>query len=347
MGRLSALVAAGLIVSSAPLAKVVNKDRGSSVSRQGPICRTGEILWCSPLRKLDQDRLAAEAAVKPGERPLYGNDNRMDWFRIDDPVVKARGVASVALIRSSHLSPGSAGLTDLSATPVKLSQTNLCPDERFADQLSAAYCSGVLVESDVVLTAGHCLKEVSGAEKAPALSDVRFVFGFFVEREGARGRTQFAPELIYEGREVIAGRFPTNRGGAKGEDWALVRLDRSVPAAVATAVPVKGKNKIPDGASLEVLGYPSGLPLKYAVGGAVRKNSDTAFFVTNLSTFQGNSGSGVFDSNTGELVGILARGEIDYYFDESRGCARPYMCPKTGCRGEDVVRVERMMASPE
>ena len=62
--------------------------------------------------------------------------------------------------------------------------------------------------------------------------------------------------------------------------------------------------------SLIVAGYPSGLPLKIDDGGRVRdpRSGTTDFFIANLDTFGGNSGSGVYDAATKQLVGILVRG---------------------------------------
>ncbi|WP_420540401.1 S46 family peptidase (plasmid) [Paenibacillus polymyxa] len=52
-------------------------------------------------------------------------------------------------------------------------------------------------------------------------------------------------------------------------------------------------------------------PIKsgFAVGAAVRDNPPNAFFVANLDTYGGNSGSPVFNSDTHEVEGILVRGE--------------------------------------
>jgi len=72
----------------------------------------------------------------------------------------------------------------------------------------------------------------------------------------------------------------------------------------------------------------------------VRSNSPNLdWFVANTDTFVGNSGSGVFDANTKELVGILVRGAQDYVADGS--CNRVNVCPNDGCRGEDVIYAYR------
>src|SRR5262245_53036722 len=53
---------------------------------------------------LDEARLIAEELALGGPRPIYGQDGRRDWGQIQDPLVRSRAIASVALIRSSELS---------------------------------------------------------------------------------------------------------------------------------------------------------------------------------------------------------------------------------------------------
>jgi hypothetical protein len=76
--------------------------------------------------------------------------------------------------------------------------------------------------------------------------------------------------------------------------------------------------------------------MKVAAGAAVRDNTPSAFFVANLDTYGGNSGSPVFNSVTHEVEGILVRGEAD--FVQQGNCRVSLVCPSTGCRGEDVTR---------
>jgi hypothetical protein len=93
---------------------------------------------------------------------------------------------------------------------------------------------------------------------------------------------------------------------------------------------------LPIGTDLVVAGYPSRLPLKLTDAASVRSNHPTLeHFVANLDTFTGNSGSGVFDQTSGELAGILVRGEVDYVADGD--CNRVNVCPEEGCRGEDSI----------
>jgi V8-like Glu-specific endopeptidase len=87
-----------------------------------------------------------------------------------------------------------------------------------------------------------------------------------------------------------------------------------------TALPYRKKGKINTNAKLVVIGHPSGLPQKVSDDGQILNNKEEDFFVTNLDTFGGNSGSPVVDLNSGMIEGILVRGEEDYIYDFKKGC---------------------------
>jgi hypothetical protein len=128
---------------------------------------------------------------------------------------------------------------------------------------------------------------------------------------------------------------------AAGPDWALIQLDRLV--ADRTILKVRRTGRIQDNAAVSVIGHPSGLPVKYADGANVRDNTPTAFFVANLDTYGGNSGSPVFGTD-GMVEGILVRGEADYI--SKGGCNVSKVCPSTGCRGEDCTRITELADIP-
>jgi hypothetical protein len=85
-----------------------------------------------------------------------------------------------------------------------------------------------------------------------------------------------------------------------GADYALIRLDRMV--VNHRIAHIRESGKINDGQAVHVIGHPKGLPLKFAGGAVVRENRYQAFFIANLDTYRGNSGSPVFNSTTHELV---------------------------------------------
>ncbi len=92
------------------------------------------------------------------------------------------------------------------------------------------------------------------------------------------------------------------------------------------------------GDNIVVIGHPSGLPTKIA-GGANIRSVNSVYFQANLDTYGGNSGSAVFNADTGLLEGILVRGERDYVYDSAQGCKVSNVISNTGGSGEDVTRI--------
>ena len=116
----------------------------------------------------------------------------------------------------------------------------------------------------------------------------------------------------------------------------LLLLDLIVKWTDRTPLEFRQEGEVELDTPLVVIGHPSGLPTKIA-DGMVRNNESEYYFVTNLDTFGGNSGSAVFNTDTGVVEGILVR-EQDYVWD-SRGCRVPKVCDENECRGEDVTRI--------
>ena len=87
-----------------------------------------------------------------------------------------------------------------------------------------------------------------------------------------------------------------------------------------------------------VIGHPTGIPTKISDGAKVRMLA-TKYFVANLDTYGGNSGSAVLNAQSGEVEGILVRGENDYVPAEGRDCQVSNHCTNEGCRGEDVTYI--------
>lgn len=263
------------------------------------------------LAKLAQDR----------QRAVYGVDNRKDLYQVSSPKVKKAASSVVALVKTLDLESQDDGSFVL-ATEAYRDAYRLCSNEPFASQPIACFCSGFLVGQDVIATAGHCVK--SNAD----LADMRFVFDFrMVDADAVR--TRFGADDVYTGKSLIGRQLADD-----GADWALVRLDRAVVGR--SPVKVRSTGKVKNDQALFVIGHPCGLPQKYAPGAKVRENTLASFFVANLDTYGGNSGSPVFNAESVTVEGILVRGENDFVSNGS--CNVSLVCPTTGCRGEDVTR---------
>jgi hypothetical protein len=255
------------------------------------------------------------------QRLIYGVDDRKDIRFIKDQTTLRLADASVALVERDDLTRHQNGTWTLQTTSYR-EEYKLCSREPFVDQPLGCFCSGVLVGADVVATAGHCVKNTAD------LSHIRFVFGFRM-LNATKARTEFEDDDVYAGEEVIDRRLT-----ADATDWALIRLDR--PVTGRTPVALRRTGKIRDAEPLFVIGHPCGLPQKFADGSRVRTNGRRTFFVANLDTYGGNSGSPVFSARTRVLEGLLVRGQKD--FVRSGTCYVSMVFPTTGKGGEDVTR---------
>jgi V8-like Glu-specific endopeptidase len=267
--------------------------------------------------------LAMAFSAQAGNKVIYGEDNRLDLFETGDALHAELAQSTAAMIAHSRITLLGDKAT-ITGSP--LSSRGICASEPFANQITAANCSGFLVGKDLLVTAGHCVKNSFDC------SGSAWVFGFGVNSPDQQGHEIPATE-VYRCAEVIE----TVLDRATSDDYALIRLDRAVTGR--SPLKVRTDGKITEGTEIVVIGHPTGLPTKVAAGANVRDNSDSYFFVANLDTYGGNSGSAVFDAKTGTVEGILVRGENDYVYDSSQGCQVSNHCTNEGCRGEDVTRI--------
>jgi V8-like Glu-specific endopeptidase len=258
---------------------------------------------------------------------IYGDDDRLDLHQVQNEKLRKMAESTVALFQGSDVNIDAQTQVARLTTESYGGTYNLCPDEPFRDQNSGAFCSGSLVASDMIMTAGHCVKSDS------ACKNTKFVFGFGISQSGA-GTPGSVPAGEVYGCAALIGREQIGTG----QDWALIRLDRQVANHAPLKISRRGGNP-PKGTPLVVIGHPAGLPTKVAGGASVRDDGKTGYFVANLDTYGGNSGSAVFNAVTGEIEGILVRGETDYVWDSAGKCRRSNKLPPDGGRGEDVTAV--------
>ena len=261
-----------------------------------------------------------EAAV------VYGYDGRVQVFEETDQLWLDRAMQStVALVRKGSLSFDAAGNVSYDTSALQQAR-NLCSDQSFLYEPTAAFCSGTLVDDDLVLTAGHCVTNRKGCK------DTRFVFRYAMASASSMyGVTE---------ADVFACADIVTRVETSTLDYAIIRLDRPATPRFSPAPVRKGADAVALDSPLLVIGCPSGIPFKLEGSGWVRDNRASAldYFVANTDTFGGNSGSGVYLQDTGELAGILVRGEVDYlYYGYPEYCYRVNVCPDTGCDGEDIT----------
>ncbi|MEZ4741047.1 MAG: trypsin-like peptidase domain-containing protein [Bdellovibrionota bacterium] len=199
----------------------------------------------------------------------------------------------------------------------------VCPTEPFAQQPNPGFCSGFLVTKDLFVTAGHCMASPTSC------AETAIVFGFSVEVEG-QDPSKVQEADVYLCEKIIA----REQDPVTLNDFTVIKLNRSVEGREPLAYRKTGAVSIGD--PMTVIGHPSGLPTKIASGAWVRSNDADKFFVANLDSYGGNSGSAVFNTETGEVEGILVRGEND--FVRQNNCIVSNVCNDFECRGEDVTR---------
>ena len=266
------------------------------------------------------DDVSITKALKENQKVIYGVDDRIDIFNLPVGANLNDADSVVALFNNNQVNDNGNGTSTLQTQNFGTAR-NLCNGESFRNQPIGCFCSGFLVATDIIATAGHCVNNGN-------VANVRFVFGFRM-RDATTAETIISNGEIYSGVSIIG-----RQESGNGSDWALIRIDR--PVTNHRVVRIRRSGKIGDTQGVHVIGHPSGLPTKFAGGAAVRNNQSNAFFVANLDTYGGNSGSPVFNSDTHEVEGILVRGQTDFVLQGS--CMISVVCPTTGCGGEDCTR---------
>lgn len=263
------------------------------------------------------------------KKVLYGADNRSHVYESHSKTFQNLALSSLAMIPKSRVELKIDELKAIIKGPDLVEEMRICQSERFAQSLSVANCSAFLVGPDLVATAGHCVRDLSECKSNYWVFDFR-------EDSAQRGdRLSLPSESVYECAEVVVSSLSTTTMS----DYALIRLNRAVEDRSPLAF--RSSGKIADKTPLVVIGHPSGLPTIISDGAWVREgqNDHPFYFRANLDAFGGNSGSAVFNAETGEVEGILVRGENDYTYDIEKKCFRPFQCVDEKCRGEDVTRI--------
>ncbi len=256
---------------------------------------------------------------------IYGEDNRLDLYEVTDPMLQELALSTAAMIAKDRLEQDG-NFYDITADT--LADYGVCSGERFTEQLMPANCSGFLVGDDVLVTAGHCIQTMADCNKS------NWVFDFAIAHEGD-DVSRVKASSVYSCKEIISREL----NDYTMNDFAIIRLDRKVTDRAPLRFRTEGKIEV--GTPIVVIGHPTGLPTKVSAGANVRSVNDV-YFVANLDTFGGNSGSAVFNTETGEIEGILVRGERDYRYDYGRGCYVPNQCNNDECRGEDSTLITNL-----
>lgn len=272
------------------------------------------------------------AAFSKSPLIVYGTDDREETHEASS--INQRLAYSTAGMFKKYKSINFGDKTMLNPRMFKDSM-NLCPGERFENQSNPMSCSAFLVGSDLMVTAGHCVKNNFDC------SQVAFTFDYELNSKTNRANTIIENKKIYNCRSVIEAKREVMPDG-EVIDYALIRLDR--PVLNRLPLSFRKSGKISDAQNLVMIGHPSGLPKKVTAGGRVVSNNDKNTFTTNLDAFGGNSGSPVFNERSSTIEGILVSGAKDYIKIPYLGCNKVNRGPEdfvidSELYGEKVTRI--------
>jgi hypothetical protein len=280
------------------------------------------------------------------DKSIYGMDNRLEYFEAGEDMQKLAD--SVVLLWASEdmeldERTGMYFLETMTLREKLSDRYPLCPGVKFAGQPTGAFgaCGGALVGEDLVMTAGHCVPDDAACE------DRKIVFGFAIKEPGGSAPDKVPQRDVYDCKTIVKRSFSRDPewspppGQKMGEDYALIRLDRKVTGHKPLAI--NRKQKLAWGEQLFIIGNPQGIPLKVAGGASVRDVTKIGYFLTDLDSFGGNSGSPVFNASTHLIEGILSGGERDFRPTEER-CWVMAVYPQNEGRGERVTRVSALEA---
>lgn len=259
-------------------------------------------------------------------RVLYGEDNRHDLHEVTRLDWLEKAHSTVALIKSKYIKRRKDDSFEI-MTKVYGPSKKLCESEKFYEQEKAAFCSGVLIDEDLILTAGHCVHDPHSC------GNTSFVFDFSYKTRKSHPSIRRRQD-VYSCQKILATHYEK-----KGADFSIVKLDRKVTGRLPLSIREKGKISSED--ETFTIGHPGGLPTKIADQGRIRSNHEKTFFTTELDTYHGSSGGPVFNTRTGLIEGILVRGSLD--FIQKGRCKVSNICLHGLCDGEDVTRISEIL----
>lgn len=264
------------------------------------------------------DRLLGPSQYDSRIEPLQLNED-IDWQKRIHTVTESVGII-VEIEKINSISKTSYQL-DISQ---KLGEVyKLCPDEAFFNQPTLGVGTAFIYDKKSMLTALHVLER--------PLKKYAVIFGYKIINPNGIVHIFIDKDDIYYPQKILK----------KNTELDVVEftVDRNFNRPVLEWEHSK-KNKKEE-SEIYMLGYPSGLPLKLALNASIIENNHPLYFYTSLDSFQGNSGSPVFNFFTNKVIGILVSGEIDYKFNGN--CNYSSLCKYPYCKGEKVVRLEEVI----
>ncbi|MCD0472324.1 serine protease [Flavobacterium sp. JAS] len=298
-------------------------DAGSKEANNATVVITEKVLDSSAV----ESKIEAEISVKR----LYGPsqfDSRIELLELDvntnwqlELLNKSRSVAMIVEKENLHQLAKEVYVLDVSHTLGDL--YGLCPNEAFYRQPSAGVGTCFIFSKNTMLTAAHVLER--------PITDYVIVFGYKLLVSSTS-----VPDYYFDKNDIY---FPQEVLKWDDElDVIEFKVDRDFDRPV---LEWENSSRIKaETSEIYMIGHPSGLPTKVALNAGIEENSHPLYYYTSLDSFQGNSGSPVFNLQTNKIIGILVAGEIDYKFNGN--CYYSSICKLPYCKGEKVIRIEEV-----
>ena len=180
-----------------------------------------------------------------------------------------------------------------------------------------AYCTGVWVSKDTILTAEHCVDDLGRPEEDPRRAMIRELLGMPKDRWDPTGQPLWISAFgeVSEGAKKLRG---SHRATVLAVDWehdlALVKVNKEEMATVAAhpVATLAREGSLHVGDDVHIVGHTVGMWWSYTRGwvaqvrpGMDGPDGDKKYDCVQVSApvWFGNSGGGAFNAN-GELIGI-------------------------------------------
>lgn len=346
----------------------------SSGDWQEPAARKSDpVIYVPPSEQTRPDKLInPEVAldkrrqVWEDENPVPGQDAALipgwSWMRSYAQQATVGLMNHQAIDCTLCSDPNDSDLVQFNNSPLlgEFSVAPACSDQKFIGEPRAAFCSGTLIADDLILTAGHCLREegqivqpASQREFTPQLRDtscqtsgklqnLRVVFNYFEPGPNQTPRVSRTKD-VFKVREVAW-------TAANAGDISILQLvdDNGNPrSAVPRFQPVpirRSKTPMPINTStIGAIGSPHGIPLKISVTKSqvapAGANSigligtDRYTMQTRLDALGGNSGGGIYDVDDFSLASWVHNGEALFV---SGKCVNPGLQRCADCKGNFI-----------
>lgn len=242
------------------------------------------------------------------------------------------GRCVAAAIPWDMLSPTPGGRFKLQNYPTFQKQANLCAEEPYSNQPAAAGFTVFAVNDSTLITAGHCLD-------SNMLKRYYFVFDYIMDTQHQ------APQYFAEANVFIATKIIPYYDPAHNQDVCIIRVNKKIdPRRIAA---LSQQSAVNNSNTYYVIGTPGGIPFKLAGKAKIMENTNPAYFLLNCDTYDGNSGSPVFNTRTDTIEGLLISGTNDFEPNVLNiTCQLSVVCPFDKCpgsKGEKILRTSQFL----